>query len=130
MLKQETSTTPVKLQNISVSASNSGTSNESLQELTAQLQVVPSVNQIVEEMIQKAEMSQASQSSLVPDSDFKEQGEANGTTGIAELDSLMQSVKSTAKKPLPFQTSKETGPGHAFEGNTIINQTVRIFIPS
>ena len=49
MLKPEA--TPLKIQNIVVDASNSGTSNETLQEATAQLQVVPSVTEIVGEMI-------------------------------------------------------------------------------
>ena len=49
MLKSEA--TPLKIQNIVADASNSGTSNETLQDPTAQLQVVPSVTEIVGEMI-------------------------------------------------------------------------------
>lgn len=63
MLPSQQELTPVPNEGTSVIhvvESNSGTSNEHLQDQTAQLQVVPNVTEIVEEMVQRAELDQAS----------------------------------------------------------------------
>lgn len=57
---------------------------------------MPSLNEIVEEMIQRAELSQASQSSQVPEAELGFNNDKGG-----ELDKLLASVKSTAKKHVP-----------------------------
>lgn len=73
---------------------------------------MPSLNEIVEEMIQRAEHSQASQSSLVPETELGFQDHK-----VGELDKLLAPVKSTAKKQVP--SDKELAQ-HELEGNAII----------
>lgn len=77
--------------------------------------MVPTLNEIVEEMIQRAELSQASQTSLVPEAEtlMLENKEH-------ELDKLLAPpTKPTAKKPVPL--AKELA-HHEQEGNQIVCQ--------
>lgn len=80
-------------------------------------------------MIQRAELSQASQSSLVPEAEpkgFNNGIQTDNTNVPGELEILLNqgTCKSTAKKPLP-SSQKETQQNNELEGNQIVNQNVR-----
>ena len=81
--------------------SHVSSSNEPL-ETTGQLQVIPTMKEIVEEMIYRAEASQASQTSMVPENndEVNEVEIVQEVAGNPELEAMLLSSKFTAKKPV------------------------------